>query len=118
MGFEILKALNLRHRGVNIISCPSCARQQFPVIETIQILEKRLAHIETPMTLSVIGCVVNGPGEARQTDIGRTGGGRGNHQVYLGGVTDHIIKDESLVEDLVQMVEQKALEIAANQVDE
>ena len=118
VGFEILKALNLRHRGVNIISCPSCARQQFPVIKTVEILEKRLAHIETPMTLSVMGCVVNGPGEARQTDIGLTGGGRGNHQVYLGGVTDHIIKDESLVEDLVQMVEQKALEIAANQVDE
>ena len=118
VGFELLKALNLRHRGVSIISCPSCARQQFPVIKTVELLEKRLAHIEVPMTLSVVGCVVNGPGEARETDIGLTGGGKGNHQVYLGGVTDHKITDEDLVDKLVQLVEKKALEIAADCEDE
>lgn len=111
VGFEILKSLNLRHRGVNIISCPSCARQQFQVIKTVETLEKRLAHITTPMTLSVIGCVVNGPGEARETDIGLTGGGRGTHQVYLNGVTDHRISEEGLVDHLVDLVEQKAAEI-------
>src|SRR3546814_3928187 len=79
VGFDILKSLNLRHRGVNIISCPSCARQQFQVIDTVELLEKRLQHITTPMTVSVIGCVVNGPGEARETDIGVTGGGKGTH---------------------------------------
>ena len=116
VGFELLKALKLRHRGINIVSCPSCARQQFSVIKTVEILEKRLAHIDTPMTLSVIGCVVNGPGEARQTDLGITGGGNGNHQVYLAGVTDHIIKDEALIEDLIKMVERKAREIAEESV--
>ena len=80
VGFELLKALSLRHRGVNIISCPSCARQQFDVIRTVEALEERLAHITTPMSLSVIGCVVNGPGEARETDIGFTGGGNGTHR--------------------------------------
>lgn len=113
VGFELLKSLNLRHRGVNIISCPSCARQQFQVIDTVAVLEKRLAHITTPMTLSVIGCVVNGPGEARETDIGLTGGGRGTHQVYLSGVTDHRIKDADLVDHLVELVEHKAAEIEA-----
>ena len=113
VGFELLKSLNLRHRGVNIISCPSCARQQFQVIDTVALLEQRLAHITTPMTLSVIGCVVNGPGEARETDIGLTGGGRGTHQVYLSGVTDHRIKDADLVDHLVELVEQKAAEIEA-----
>lgn len=113
VGFELLKSLNLRHRGVNIISCPSCARQQFQVIETIALLEKRLAHITTPLTLSVIGCVVNGPGEARETDIGLTGGGRGTHQVYLSGVTDHRIQDVDLVDHLVDLVENKAAEIEA-----
>ena len=85
VGYEILKSLGLRHRGVTIISCPSCARQQFDVIATVEVLEKRLSHITTPMTLSVIGCVVNGPGEALMTDIGLTGGGKGTHQIYIGG---------------------------------
>jgi len=113
VGFEILKSLGLRHRGVSIVACPSCARQQFPVIETVATLEKRLAHITTPLTLSIIGCVVNGPGEARETDIGLTGGGRGTHQVYLSGVTDHRIKDADLVDHLVALVERKAAEIEA-----
>ena len=112
-GFEILKALNLRHRGVNVIACPSCARQQFNVIKTVEILEKRLAHITTPMTVSVIGCVVNGPGEARETDIGLTGGGSGNHMVYVGGIPDHKIKDEAIVDHLVELVEKKAAAIKA-----
>jgi len=117
VGFEMLKSLNLRHRGVNIISCPSCARQQFQVIDTVAMLEQRLAHITTPLTLSVIGCVVNGPGEARETDIGLTGGGRDTHQVYLSGVTDHRIKDADLVDHLVELVEKKAAEIEAEQAD-
>lgn len=112
-GFDILKSLGLRHRGVNVISCPSCARQQFNVIETIQKLEERLAHITTPMTLSVIGCVVNGPGEARETDIGFTGGGNDTHQVYVAGVPHHRLKDDDVVEHLVKMVEEKAAEIEA-----
>ncbi|MEE8532054.1 MAG: flavodoxin-dependent (E)-4-hydroxy-3-methylbut-2-enyl-diphosphate synthase [Alphaproteobacteria bacterium] len=111
VGFEMLKALSLRHRGVNVIACPSCARQQFEVIKTVEVLERRLAHIATPMTLSVIGCVVNGPGEARETDIGLTGGGKGSHLVYLGGVADHKIDDERLVDHLVELVERKAAEI-------
>jgi (E)-4-hydroxy-3-methylbut-2-enyl-diphosphate synthase len=113
-GFEILKSLGLRHRGVNVISCPSCARQQFDVIATVNKLEERLAHISTPMTLSVIGCVVNGPGEARETDIGFTGGGHGTHQVYVAGIPHHRLKDEDVVEHLVRMVEEKAAEIEAN----
>lgn len=113
VGFEILKALHLRHRGVNVIACPSCARQQFPVVETVAALERRLAHIRTPMTLSIIGCVVNGPGEARQTDIGVTGGGRGAHLVYLNGVADHRIGDAGLVDRVVRLVEDKAAEIEA-----
>ena len=111
VGFEMLKALNLRHRGVSVISCPSCARQQFDVIRTVEVLEKRLAHITTPMTVSVIGCVVNGPGEARETDIGLTGGGKGTHMVYVGGLPDHKIKDESVVDHLVGLIERKAAEI-------
>lgn len=113
VGFDILKSLNLRHRGVNVISCPSCARQQFEVIKTVERLEQRLAHITTPMTLSVIGCVVNGPGEALMTDIGFTGGGRGTHQVYVAGVQHHRLKDGDIVDHLVEMVEQKAAEIEA-----
>jgi (E)-4-hydroxy-3-methylbut-2-enyl-diphosphate synthase len=113
VGFDILKALNLRHRGVNIISCPSCARQGFEVIRTVEVLEKRLAHISTPMTLSIIGCVVNGPGEARETDIGVTGGGNGIAQVYLSGVTDHRIDNASMVDHVVELVERKAAEIEA-----
>ncbi|MBM3553992.1 MAG: flavodoxin-dependent (E)-4-hydroxy-3-methylbut-2-enyl-diphosphate synthase, partial [Alphaproteobacteria bacterium] len=112
-GFEILKALGLRHRGVSIVSCPSCARQAFPVIKTVEVLEARLAHIVTPLTLSIIGCVVNGPGEARETDIGLTGGGQGNHMIYLSGVADHKIDDAKLVEHIVALVEAKARELAS-----
>ncbi len=113
VGFDILKSLNLRHRGITIISCPSCARQGFDVIGTVKLLEERLAHIPTPMTLSVIGCVVNGPGEAEQTDIGFTGGGAGSGMVYLAGVTDHKIRNEEIVDHLVGLVEEKAKEIEA-----
>ncbi len=117
VGFEILKALGLRHRGVNVISCPSCARQAFQVIDTVRILEERLAHISTPMSLSVIGCVVNGPGEARETDVGITGGGRGTHMVYLCGVADHKIDDGRLVDHVVELVEQHAAKIEAEQAE-
>jgi (E)-4-hydroxy-3-methylbut-2-enyl-diphosphate synthase len=110
---ELLKALNLRHRGVNLISCPSCARQQYDVIRTIEALEKRIAHVTTPMTVSVIGCVVNGPGEARETDIGFTGGGNGTHQVYIAGVPHHRLKDANIVDHLVGLIEKKAAEIEA-----
>jgi (E)-4-hydroxy-3-methylbut-2-enyl-diphosphate synthase len=117
-GFEMLKSLNLRHRGVTVISCPSCARQQFEVIKTVEVIERRLAHISTPLTLSIIGCVVNGPGEARETDIGLTGGGKGSHLVYLSGVSDHKIEDAGLVDHLVELVEAKAAEIEARKTDE
>ncbi|MGZ0187940.1 MAG: flavodoxin-dependent (E)-4-hydroxy-3-methylbut-2-enyl-diphosphate synthase [Alphaproteobacteria bacterium] len=110
-GFEMLKALGLRHRGVSVISCPSCARQQFNVIDTVTVLEERLAHITTPMTVSVIGCVVNGPGEARETDIGITGGGKGTHMVYVAGLPDHRITDVDLVDHLVSQIEEKARDI-------
>ena len=113
VGYDMLKSLGLRRRGVTVISCPSCARQQFAVINTVAALEERLAHITTPLTVSVIGCVVNGPGEARETDIGLTGGGNNTHQVYLSGVTDHRLKDESIVDHLVELVEKKAAEIEA-----
>lgn len=113
VAYDMLKALGLRHRGVNVVSCPSCARQQFDVIETVQELENRLSHITTPLTLSIIGCVVNGPGEARLSDIGLTGGGRGTHQVYLQGVPNHRLKDLSIVDHLVELVEQKVAEIEA-----
>jgi len=112
-GFEILKALGLRRRGVTIISCPSCARQAFPVIRTVALLEERLAHISTPLTLSIIGCVVNGPGEARETDIGVTGGGNGHHMVYLNGVADHRLDDDGFVDHVVALVEQRVAEIEA-----
>ncbi len=112
-GFEILKALGLRHRGVSIVSCPSCARQAFPVIEIVAALEERLAHIITPMTLSIIGCVVNGPGEARETQIGLTGGGAGTHMVYLNGIPDHKISDPDLLDHIVELVEARAAEIEA-----
>lgn len=119
VGYEILKSLGLRHRGVTIISCPSCARQAFPVIKTVEKLEERLDHIATPLTLSIIGCVVNGPGEARETDIGLTGGGKGNHMVYLNGVTDHKIDTDGMVDRIVELVEAKAVEIeAANAAEE
>ncbi|MFT6490859.1 MAG: (E)-4-hydroxy-3-methylbut-2-enyl-diphosphate synthase [Parvibaculaceae bacterium] len=113
VGFDILKSLNLRHRGVNIISCPSCARQGFNVIETVKVLEDRLAHITTPMSLSVIGCVVNGPGEAAQTDVGFTGGGAGSGMVYVAGLPDHKQANDGMVDHLVHLVEEKAVEIEA-----
>ncbi|MBL3570876.1 flavodoxin-dependent (E)-4-hydroxy-3-methylbut-2-enyl-diphosphate synthase [Rhodovulum sp. BSW8] len=113
VGYEILKALGLRHRGVNIISCPSCARQGFDVIKTVEALEKRLEHIKTPMSLSIIGCVVNGPGEALMTDVGFTGGGNGNGMVYLAGKQDHRISNEAMIEHIVEEVEKKAAEIDA-----
>lgn len=118
VGFELLKSLNLRHRGVTIISCPSCARQGFDVIGTVKLLEERLAHISTPMTLSVIGCVVNGPGEAEQTDIGFTGGGAGSGMVYLSGLTDHKISNDRIVDHLVELVEAKAEEIEKARAEE
>src|SRR5580704_14141673 len=113
VGFDILKSLGLRRRGVTVISCPSCARQQFQDINTVERLEERLAHITTPLTVSVIGCVVNGPGEARETDIGFTGGGNNTHQVYLAGVPHHRLKDQGIVDHLVELVEKKAAEIEA-----
>lgn len=113
VGFEILKSLGIRHRGVRVVSCPSCARQGFDVIRTVQTLEERLAHIATPLSLSVLGCVVNGPGEARETDIGITGGGQGKHMVYLSGVTDHHVRDADMVDHIVRLVEAKAAEIEA-----
>jgi (E)-4-hydroxy-3-methylbut-2-enyl-diphosphate synthase len=116
VGYEILKSLQLRRRGVTVIACPSCARQQFNVIKTVAALEERLAHITTPITLSVIGCVVNGPGEARETDVGFTGGGNGTHQVYVAGVPDHRLKDADIVEHLAQLVEDKVKEIEAAKV--
>ena len=113
VGFEILKALGIRNRGVRVVSCPSCARQGFDVIRTVQALEERLQHIRTPMSRSVLGCVVNGPGEARETDIGITGGGNGRHMVYLSGVTDHHVQDADMIEHIVRLVEGKAAEIEA-----
>lgn len=117
VGFEILKALGLRTRGVRVVSCPSCARQGFDVIRTVQALEERLSHIKTPLSLSVLGCVVNGPGEARETDIGVTGGGKGKHMVYLSGVTDHHVSDADMLDHIVELVEQKAAEIEADMSD-
>jgi (E)-4-hydroxy-3-methylbut-2-enyl-diphosphate synthase len=113
VGFDMLKSLGLRHRGVNLISCPSCARQQFQVIKTVEVLEQRLAHITTPMSVSVIGCVVNGPGEAAESDIGFTGGGNGTHMVYINGLPDHRLKDADIVDHLVALIEKKAAEIEA-----
>src|SRR4028119_1459308 len=116
-GFEILKSLGIRNRGVRVVSCPSCARQGFDVIRTVQALEEKLSHIRTPMSLSVLGCVVNGPGEARETDIGITGGGNGKHMVYLSGVTDHHVRDEEMVDHIVRLVEAKAAEIEGAMID-
>jgi (E)-4-hydroxy-3-methylbut-2-enyl-diphosphate synthase len=108
VGWDLLKALGIRHRGVKIISCPSCARQGYDVIRTVQTLEERLAHIETPITLSIIGCVVNGPGEALMTDIGVTGGGNGRHMVYAAGKTDHTVEGTGMIDHIVELVEAKA----------
>jgi len=113
VGFEILKSLGLRHRGVNIISCPSCARQGFDVIRTVEVLEKRLEHIRTPMSLSIIGCVVNGPGEALMTDVGFTGGGAGNGMVYMAGRQSHRMSNDQMVDHIVELVEKRAAEIEA-----
>ena len=109
-GYEILKSLNIRSRGVQIVSCPSCARQAFPVIETVKILEQKLAHIKTPVTLSIIGCVVNGPGEAAQTEIGLTGGGQDNNLIYLSGVPHTKVPSADIIEKIVQLVEDKVKE--------
>ncbi len=111
VGNEILKTLNLRNRGVKIISCPSCARQAFQVIETVKELEKRLSHIKKPITLSIIGCVVNGPGEAKQTDIGITGGGKDNHMLYLNGLETEKVITKDMINRIVTLVEEKALTI-------
>jgi (E)-4-hydroxy-3-methylbut-2-enyl-diphosphate synthase len=113
VGWEILKSLGIRHRGVKIISCPSCARQGFDVIRTVASLEERLAHIETPVTLSIIGCVVNGPGEALMTDLGVTGGGNGRHMVYAAGRTDHTVEGSSMIDHIVELVERKVEVIRA-----
>jgi (E)-4-hydroxy-3-methylbut-2-enyl-diphosphate synthase len=115
VGWELLKSLGLRHRGVKIISCPSCARQGFDVIKTVATLEERLAHIETPITLSIIGCVVNGPGEALMTDLGLTGGGAGRHMVYAAGKQDHTIEGGRMVDHLVELVERRAAQIQAEE---
>ena len=114
IGNEVLKSLNLRNRGVKIISCPSCARQAFPVINTVKILEEKLSHIKTPITLSIIGCVVNGPGEAAMTDIGITGGGKGNNMLYLSGIQREKVLTKDLISKVVNQVEEKAKEIQNN----
>jgi (E)-4-hydroxy-3-methylbut-2-enyl-diphosphate synthase len=118
VGFDLLKSLGLRHRGVNIIACPSCARQGFEVIKTVEALEARLAHISTPLSLSIIGCVVNGPGEALMTDLGFTGGGKGAGMVYVAGKQDHKIDNEAMVDHIVELVEARAAEIAPAAVAE
>ena len=113
VGYEILKSLGLRHRGVNIISCPSCARQGFDVIKTVEKLEERLEHIKTPMSLSIIGCVVNGPGEAAMTDLGFTGGGIESGMMYVSGRPDHKLSNADMVEHIVEQVEAKAERLKA-----
>ncbi|MQX37675.1 flavodoxin-dependent (E)-4-hydroxy-3-methylbut-2-enyl-diphosphate synthase [Roseospira navarrensis] len=118
VGFDILKSLDLRHRGVRIVACPSCARQGFDVIKTVEILEERLAHIGTPVSLSILGCVVNGPGEARETDIGITGGGTlanegSANKVYISGVPDHNVGNAEMIDHIVELVEKKAAAIEA-----
>ena len=114
IGNEILKSLNLRERGVKIISCPSCARQGFQVIDTLKKLEEKLAHIKTPITLSIIGCVVNGPGEAAMTDIGITGGGKGNNMLYLSGIQSEKVLTDDIISTVVEEVEKKASEFEKN----
>ena len=103
-----MKSLNLRNRGVKIISCPSCARQAFQVIDTVKQLEKKLSHIKKPITLSIIGCVVNGPGEAKQTEIGITGGGKDNHMLYLNGLETEKVMTKDMINKIVSLVEEKA----------
>ena len=114
IGNEILKSLNLRNRGVKIISCPSCARQAFQVIDTVKTLEEKLSHITTPITLSIIGCVVNGPGEAALTDVGITGGGKGNNMLYLSGIQSEKVLTDNIIAKVVEEVEKKAEELSKN----
>ena len=114
VGYEMLKSLGLRRRGVTVISCPSCARQQFDVIRTVQEVEERLQHITDPITVSIIGCIVNGPGEAKETDIGLTGGGKNNHQIYVNGITDHIIRNENVADYIVNFVQNKISQRASS----
>jgi len=114
IGYEILKSLNLRHKGVNIISCPSCARQGFPVIDTVKILEEKLSHIKEPITLSIIGCVVNGPGEASQTQIGLTGGGKDDHMIHLSGLPHHKVASNKIIDEVISLVEKKSKELQKN----
>ena len=111
IGYEILKSLNLRNKGVNIISCPSCSRQGFEVINTVKILEEKLSHIKEPITLSIIGCVVNGPGEASQTNIGLTGGGKDDHMVYISGLPHHKVPTSKMIDEVVSLVEKKSKEL-------
>jgi len=113
VGFDILKSLNLRTRGVNIIACPSCARQGFNVIKTVETLERRLEHIAEPISLSIIGCVVNGPGEALFTDLGFTGGGKGSGKMYIAGKPDHNVDNDAMVEHIVELVEKRAAQMKA-----
>ncbi len=115
IGYEILKSMGLRHRGVSIISCPSCARQGFDVIKTVAELEQRLAHIHTPISLSIIGCVVNGPGEALMTDLGFTGGGAGLGMVYLAGKRDHKLSNEQMIDHIVDLVEKRVSELESSE---
>ena len=117
VGYELLKSLGLRRRGVTVISCPSCARQQFDVIKSVAEIEERLAYIDIPITVSIIGCVVNGPGEARETDIGLTGGGKGTHQIYLSGMADHRFTDDNIVEHVVNLVEERVAVIKKQEID-
>ncbi len=116
VGYEMLKSLGLRRRGVTVISCPSCARQQFDVIKTVQEVEARLEHISESITVSIIGCVVNGPGEAKETDIGLTGGGKGTHQIYVNGITDHIIRNENVADYIVNFVQKEIENRKSNQL--
>ena len=109
-GYEILKSLHIRSRGVQIISCPSCSRQAFPVIDTVKVLEKKLSHIKEPITLSIIGCVVNGPGEAAQTEVGLTGGGQGNNLLYLSGIPHTKVASNSIIDKVAELVENKVKE--------
>lgn len=115
VAYEMLKSLGLRRRGVTVISCPSCARQQFDVIKTVQQIEDRLSHIQHPLTVSIIGCVVNGPGEARETDIGLTGGGRDTHQVYISGLAHHRLSNQDIVEHVVGLVEDHVSSLNADE---
>ncbi len=118
VGFDMLKSLGLRHRGVNIIACPSCARQGFNVIKTVETLEERLAHVATPLSLSIIGCVVNGPGEALMTDIGFTGGGAGSGMIYVSGKPDHKMDNAAMVDHIVELVETRAAQIEAQKAQD